>query len=283
MYLLTIFSFTEKITSVCGIAGAPGFHARVLNGKRSSYGAWPWLASIYIKGPQQKDQFELSCGGTLVNKRWVITAAHCVYDYQFNKKRIRVKLGDYFRHVKDPDEETFQLDDSEDITFGGSGTDMYNPWTYDNDIAMMKLNREVIFNSFIRPICLLQPLHHNVILTNPGSVATVVGWGIHTVGGKTLSLSPLETTVAIHRNSRCNQANSGRSLTDKMICARGKNSDACPGDSGSPLMCQSNDNRFSLCGIVSFGRNATCSVGYGVYTKTFNFLNTIKSKIADTR
>ena len=275
-------SLTGNIIDDCGIAGAPGFHARILNGKHSVYGAWPWLAAIYTKGPKPNDRFELSCGGTLVSKRWIITAAHCVFLFQIDKQRIKVKLGDHFRFMVDPYEETFELDDNEAIVFGGIDKG-YDPHRYDNDIAMIKLNRDVKFNSHVRPICLLKPLHHDVGLTNPGSRATVVGWGYYTVGGNSKAFSPLETTVSIHHNSRCNEAVVGRILTDNMICARGNDTDACPGDSGGPLMCQADDNRFSLCGIVSFGRRNTCSVGYGVYTRTFKFMNTIKSKIAAAR
>ena len=106
-----------------------------------------------------------------------------MYKFQFEKERIKVKLGDYYRHLKDPYEETFELDDKEDMVFGGSGaTKMYNPWSHENDIAMMKLNRPVNFSTFVRPICLLKPIHHDsVMLTKPGKRATVVGWGYHTV------------------------------------------------------------------------------------------------------
>ena len=251
----------------------------------SAYGAWPWLASIYTRGMNPNDTFKLTCGGTLLSKRWIITAAHCVYNLQLQKQMIKVKLGDYYRHLKDPYEETFELDNNDDIVFGGIGnTKMYNPWTNNNDIAMIKLSREVNFNSYVRPICLLKPFHHNVMLTNPGSRATVVGWGIHTNSDLNLAISPIETTVTIHHNSRCNQANTGRTLSDNMICARGTNTGTCPGDNGGPLMCQADDNRFSLCGIVSFGINSECKAGaYSVYTRTFKFMNTIKRKIAGIR
>jgi hypothetical protein len=270
----------KNISYDCGIAGAPGFHTRVLNGKASVYGAWPWLASIYIKD-YLSDDFKLSCGGTLVSDRWIITAAHCVYHYHLDKKRIIVKVGDYYRHLEDPYEEAFELDEREDIVFGDSSNSKpYNPWKEDNDIAMMKLNRTIKFNRYVRPVCLLKPIHHNSDkLTSPGSRATVVGWGYYVVAESKLALIPLETTLSIMNNSVCS-GKIGRTLTENMICAKGINTDACPGDSGGPLMCQAEDNRFSLCGIVSFGKSDSCDAdGYGGYTRTFKFLDIIKSKI----
>lgn len=258
----------------CGIAGAPGFHARVLNGRYSAYGAWPWLASIYIKQPFATD-FELTCGGTLVNKRWVITAAHCIYNYESNPGNIRVKLGDHFRHRDDSNEQTF---DVEAMHFGGSKAQPYNFQTQDNDIAMIKLDRDVTYGKYVRPICLMKPRHHDPSMTTPGKKATVVGWGYYKVSGQQPANNPLEATILIHNNPRCEGGHVGRSLTSSMICAKGTSTDACPGDSGGPLMCQSDvDNRFSLCGIVSFGRAGECQVGgYGVYTKTVSYIDAIR-------
>lgn len=43
-------------------------------------------------------------------------------------------------------------------------------------------------------------------------------------------------------------------------------------------MCQvAGDNRFTLCGVVSFGTNNCLKKGFGVYTKTFNYVDTIKN------
>lgn len=66
-------------------------------------------------------------------------------------------------------------------------------------------------------------------------------------------------------------------MTPDMLCAKGNNIDSCYGDSGGPLMCQlPDDYRFTLCGIVSFGNSNCLNNSFGVYTKTFNFINTIK-------
>src|SRR5262249_37906799 len=48
---------------------------RVVGGAIAAEGAWPWPVAIYFKQPD--GTFMLGCGGSLVNPRWVLSAAHC--------------------------------------------------------------------------------------------------------------------------------------------------------------------------------------------------------------
>ena len=48
---------------------------RVVGGTLAAEGAWPWQVAIYFK--QLDGTFMLGCGGSIVNPRWVLSAAHC--------------------------------------------------------------------------------------------------------------------------------------------------------------------------------------------------------------
>lgn len=46
-------------------------NTRVVGGKPSQPGAWPWVVSIYRNGI-------FHCGGAIISPSWILTAAHCV-------------------------------------------------------------------------------------------------------------------------------------------------------------------------------------------------------------
>ena len=52
---------------VCGITP---LNNRIVGGEDAPAGSWPWQASLQRFGGH-------ICGGSLINKEWVMSAAHC--------------------------------------------------------------------------------------------------------------------------------------------------------------------------------------------------------------
>lgn len=231
------------------------------------------MAAIYLRS-HQNDSWVFKCGGSLINQRWIVTAAHCVYNYV--KDNVLVSLGRYRLDVNSPYEKNSTV---KTMIIG----DLVDPPRHHfkehplrHDIAMLKLNETVTLGRYIRPVCLLdEPNHHEDQLIEVGRLATVVGWGQYTTNEKKVSDTLRQHTVTIFDNSTCKLV-FGSKLTPDMLCAGGLDTEACKGDSGSPLMCQNDDNRFILCGVVSFGRLPQCQAGHGAYVKTFAYIDRVK-------
>ena len=72
----------------CGIKPP---QSRIIGGKTALPNEWPWQADILLWNPSQND-FVHRCGGTLINKWWIVTAAHCVFQ-NIDPKIYKIRLG----------------------------------------------------------------------------------------------------------------------------------------------------------------------------------------------
>lgn len=68
----------------CGIM-PPQITKYVANGKSTENRLWPWHVQIVITGNHESDS-ETYCGGTLISKKYILTAAHCYDDVLHNKR-----------------------------------------------------------------------------------------------------------------------------------------------------------------------------------------------------
>ncbi|XP_075776401.1 transmembrane protease serine 3 [Pelodiscus sinensis] len=105
------------------------FSSRIVGGNASSPKQWPWQVSLQFEG------FHL-CGGSIITPRWIITAAHCVYDL-YLPSSWRVQVG--FVTQQDTSANPYAV---EKIVYHRS----YKPKTMGNDIALMKLAAPLALN-----------------------------------------------------------------------------------------------------------------------------------------
>ncbi|XP_070504682.1 venom protease-like [Chironomus tepperi] len=256
----------------------------IVNGQLVRKGDRPNMAAI---GWTQKNKTILyQCGGSIINERYIVTAAHCrIVD---NKAPDLVRLGDRYLFTDEDDEIAQQVRIEKIISHPD-----YTPPIYYNDIALIKTVERIIFNKFVVPSCIAD-LNSKHDAQYKKSNWTVAGYGQTENIDSSNILLDIETKFFPY--DKCNHSFSDdpdlpRGIIDSQLCVKSDGKiindtvifpDACQGDSGSPLQYKiavevfpddfnktfiSQDYYSSnVIGIVSFG--AGCAYdGPSVYTK----------------
>ncbi|XP_056459283.1 duodenase-1-like [Gadus chalcogrammus] len=209
----------------------------IINGREVPPNSLPYMASVQHHG-------EHICGGFLIRKDIVLTAAHC------DKKELTVVLGtNDLRKVKKT--MRYHVKKCKHADFDNS--------SLANDIMTLKLSSP----SQIEPI----QLPNGKMKIKNNTPCLVAGWGSIMSGGPGVE-KLREVDVATIDRRICKQR--WTTLPAKTICAGGypTNKGFCQGDSGGPLVC----NTMAV-GIVSYTGD-TCDYPHlpNVYTDITKFL-----------
>ncbi|KAL2095859.1 hypothetical protein ACEWY4_008007 [Coilia grayii] len=234
---------------------------RIVGGQLQKQGGSPWQVLI-----RRTDGYGF-CGGTLINNRWVVTAAHCLQN-----KADHVTIGDYDKMRTDPGEQKIAVARSIAHPF-------FHDYTFDSDIALLYLAEPVTFGPFAAPACLPNPnlFRH---LVRDGTTGIVTGWGAMRYLGRS-SRFLRKVALPVVDQMKC-MGSTEQIITDNMFCAGflNREQDACSGDSGGPYVVNYRDTWF-LVGVVSWGEKCAAEGKYGVYTRIGNYLNWIRDTISD--
>ncbi|XP_067419765.1 coagulation factor X [Emydura macquarii macquarii] len=230
---------------------------RIVGGEDCKPGECPWQALLIN---EDKEGF---CGGTILDKFFILTAAHCMNQ----SKTIKVVVGEVDREKEENTEMMYSVEKVfVHVKFVSA--------TYDYDIALIKLKEPITFSDYVIPACLPDADFANEILMNQKS-GRVSGFGrLYEHGRLSNKLKVLEVPY-VDRNS-C-KLSSTFMITENMFCAGYDNitKDACQGDSGGPHVTKYKDTYF-VTGIVSWGEGCARKGKYGVYTKVSKFQSWLK-------
>lgn len=238
--------------------------ARILGGTEVKALKYPWMVSIQ----SARSGFH-SCGGALIDASWVLTAAHCVTNTKGEKispNAMRLVMNEHDLNTQSAKE----IEHSVAKIVVHPRYDLANSNRFDNDIALLKLNRP---ETTITPVTLAS------VSPSTGAALKVMGWGVTeykddasiNANNKPADSSVLlAVDVKVIDGEQCKQNYSGVAAINStlMLCAGSNvaNKDACKGDSGGPLF-QTQSGRPIQVGVVSFGEKCGVIKYPGVYTR----------------
>ncbi|MBA0051323.1 serine protease [Streptomyces sp. AJS327] len=198
------------------------------------------------------------CGGTLVAPNKVVTAAHCVD-------------GDSPGSVNAVGGRTDMTTDE------GTSITTSDIWVHPDygsagqgaDVAVLTLEEEMPYEAvpFVSA--------DETDVYEPGSPATILGWGATSEGGSTSDVL-LKAEVPTVSDEDCSTAYGDSFNAEDMVCAGLEEGgvDACQGDSGGPLILNG-----KLAGMTSWGEGCARPGKPGVYGKMTAFSDLVKEQV----
>ncbi len=226
---------------------------KIIGGERAAEGEFSFIVSL------RDNLHGHFCGGTLIRKDWVLTAAHCAGNIPDGMETVFTGV-DFQMGRDDEGAERFVADRI--IPHPD-----YNAKTSDYDFALLHLKGESRF----------APAALNRKELSGRVDFVVAGWGVMTWSDSpwsspSLSYTLKKVTVPLVSAAVCSRSYPSM-ITDRMLCAGFKEGgkDACQGDSGGPLVTGAGADRV-LAGVVSVGGGCAQPNQYGVYAKVSSVL-----------
>ncbi|GAB6030891.1 hypothetical protein CHUAL_007723 [Chamberlinius hualienensis] len=249
----------------CGYSSSGISSFLIIGGVVAKLGEWPWMAAVFHTDYPSI----VHCGATIISSQWLLTAAHCIVDLYtgelLNHNDYSILLGavDILQGAPDSNYRVTQL----------IAHKTFNVYSKKSDIGLMKLDKSIVYNDFVKPLCL--PTDDLISNDFSGEMAYAVGWGQVNQGeNSNTKLMKLQLNVVGNTVCQSNYANSAQlTIASTQICAGlyQPSKGTCSGDSGGPLVYQQpNTRQWYAIGILSFGAVLCGDVNFpDVFTRSW--------------
>jgi len=234
--------------------------SRIIGGSEAKENKYKFAASL-------QDNLGHFCGGSLIARDVVLTAAHCQgapFDVVLGRHDLDSKNGQKIgitRQLPHP---------------------KYNARKTDMDFMLVFLKSAATLNGDIDTV----KLNDDSSAPKVGTEVTVMGWGDTDIRDDVSKLSDvlMEVQVNTISNGDCDDSkgnvggysdNYNGQITQNMLCAKANKQDSCQGDSGGPLI--TNDG--VQVGVVSWGVSCAHSAFPGVYARVSRAVGWIEDEV----
>lgn len=247
------------LLAAAGLAGPAGPATAIVGGTDVPDGAYPFMASIQSRGSSGSDG--QICGGSVVARRWILTAAHCTV---FDPQDVQVVVG------------------RTDLAARGGQVLRIDRMVVHPDYADTGSSDVALWHTTTRirapRIALARP--GDDALEAAGTTLTVAGWGVEESGGSTAPTRLQQVDVSVTSDLECATNLLLGFTTATEFCASTLGGDSCQGDSGGPIFGRRDDGSFVQVGAVSYGFQCATPLFPGVYGEVNNA--SIRSFISST-
>jgi secreted trypsin-like serine protease len=251
--ILLLAAMGIALVLACAVALAadePDYQAQIVGGTAVSKGEYPFMVSLQERKPGQPPAKEHFCGGTLIDRNSVLTAAHCALyiKREIPLPKLRIVVGPT---VLNSDQgKARKIKSLSDISIHPR---YQRGSRFAYDAAVIKLNRPVS----------LDPIKLATVEQNwsekPGRKAHIAGWGNKIKQTPPLDLQQdrfpnriRQAKVPLVSDARAQDAYGSSYVRSLMVAAGKAGKGACHGDSGGPLWATTPQGRRQI-GITSFG------------------------------